>query len=248
MKFFLNYLLHRFNYKLIKQENFFEKKKKIFKSLINLNSPLIIDIGAHKGETILEMKKIFPSSQIHSFEPDPQTFSLLKKNTKKIKNIFLNNSAISNKNSNKLKFYRHEFSKLNSFKKINIKGDVIKQYLSFHKNKNKNKIYNKPIYVKSLKLDSYCKKSDIKKIDILKIDVQSSEKECLRGSLKILKNTNVIYTEINFHDMYETSYNFYDLESIIVPMGFSLFCLVKSNKQKNSERLGWVEAVYIKEK
>ena len=47
--------------------------------------------------------------------------------------------------------------------------------------------------------------------------------------------------------MYETSYNFYDLESIIVPQGFNLFCLVKANIQKKSERLGWVEAVYVRE-
>lgn len=247
MKFILNYLLHQFNYNLVKQENFFQKKKKIFKQLLNSENPIIVDVGAHKGETAIEMKEIFPTSEIHSFEPDPETFRYLKNNTKELKNIFINNSAISNKNSNKLKFYRHEFSKLNSFKKINVKGNVIREYLNSHLNKKARRIYNRPIFVKSLKLDTYCKNNGIRNIDILKIDVQSAEKECLNGSKKILKNTNVIYTEINFHDMYETSYNFYDLESIIVPYGFNLFCLLKSNKQKKSDRLGWVEAVYIKE-
>ncbi len=246
MKFILNYLLHRFNYNLVKKEDFSKKKEKIFKELVNSENPIIIDIGAHKGETVIEMKEIFPKSEIHSFEPDPETFKFLKKNTKEFKNVFLNNSAIADKNSHKLKFYRHEFSKLNSFKKINVKGNVIKNYLNDNQKKQEN-IYNQPIFVRSLKLDTYCNNTGLKNIDILKIDVQSAEKECLKGSKNILKNTKIIYTEINFHDMYETSYNFYDLESIIVPQGFNLFCLVKANIQKKSERLGWVEAVYVRE-
>ena len=47
MKFFLNFLLHKYNYTLTKKTNSLEKKERIFKSLIGHGKPLIMDIGAH---------------------------------------------------------------------------------------------------------------------------------------------------------------------------------------------------------
>lgn len=246
MKFFLNLLLHKYNYTLTKKTNSLEKKERIFKSFIGHGKPLIMDIGAHKGETVNDMKKIFPMSEVHCFEPDPKTFQELRTNTLKYNNVFLNNYAIGAHNKEKKIFYRHSHSKLNSLKKININGQVITEFLNKQKNIS-TKNYNNQIYVKLKKLDTYCKKNKIKNIDILKIDVQSGEREVLIGSKNILNKTSIIFTEINFFDMYETRYNFLDLESFLIPKGFNLFSLVRVNNNKNSGEITFVEAIYVKD-
>jgi len=45
-------------------------------------------------------------------------------------------------------------------------------------------------------LDNYCQKNKIKKIDVLKIDTEGSEMEVLEGAKNILKNTNILLTEV----------------------------------------------------
>ena len=52
---------------------------KFFDHFIRKNNPLIIDIGAHKGESVIFFKSIFPDCSIISFEPDEDNFSELKK-------------------------------------------------------------------------------------------------------------------------------------------------------------------------
>ena len=46
--------------------------KKFFKSILRTNEPVILDVGAHKGETIKFFKEIFDLAKIYSFEPCPQ--------------------------------------------------------------------------------------------------------------------------------------------------------------------------------
>jgi hypothetical protein len=39
----------------------------------------ILDIGAHKGQTVNFFTKVFPKAKIYSFEPNPEAFQVLKK-------------------------------------------------------------------------------------------------------------------------------------------------------------------------
>ena len=58
------------------------------KKLINFlksnipNINILIDVGAHKGETLNLFLKNFKINKIYSFEASPSTYKLLKKNTK----------------------------------------------------------------------------------------------------------------------------------------------------------------------
>ena len=56
----------------------------------------IIDIGAHVGiYSMLGSELVGQSGSVHSFEPTPRTFALLKKNTAALKNVTINNAAIA---------------------------------------------------------------------------------------------------------------------------------------------------------
>ncbi len=257
----LLYLFNLLGYQVIKNSSIekfshtnvsLKKKNRILKKFITNDEPIIFDVGAHHGESVIEFKTLFPLSNIHSFEPDPDTFKILQANTSKYDCVILNNLGLSNQeNQGTQDFYKQTHSKLHSLEKINVKGNTISKWLSGKKEievKKLKKQYNRKIKVNISTIEKYCKKNKIESIDILKLDIQSHERECLLGAKSQLDKVKVIYTEINFFDMYEVKYNFFDLESIIVPKGFNLYSISRLCNEKKSDKIGWVEAVYLNRK
>jgi len=66
-------------------DEFYELKKEIFGENCyymesDIESPLIIDAGAHIGMTVIYFKMLFPKAKIIAFEPIEANFKLLKKN------------------------------------------------------------------------------------------------------------------------------------------------------------------------
>jgi hypothetical protein len=66
----------------------------IHKAKINIDNPIIFDVGANKGQSIRRFKNIFPKSIIHAFEPIKEEFVKLQDEFKNDKSIFLNNFAL----------------------------------------------------------------------------------------------------------------------------------------------------------
>lgn len=58
------------------------------------NPKVIVDLGAHNGDTALYYHAIYPDAQIIAVEPSPENFALLIKNTVNIKNIHPLNAAV----------------------------------------------------------------------------------------------------------------------------------------------------------
>lgn len=56
--------------------------------LIIKSNPVILDVGANKGQSITRYKKLFQSPVIHSFEPNIDEINILKKNIIMIKIYF----------------------------------------------------------------------------------------------------------------------------------------------------------------
>ena len=63
----------------------------------SFESPLIIDAGANIGVSALFFKHLYPSSRIICFEPNTESFELLKKNVESnsLKNVELHNVALA---------------------------------------------------------------------------------------------------------------------------------------------------------
>jgi len=55
----------------------------------------IVDIGGHIGSFAKAASITYPHSNVHSFEPDPESYSLLEENLCGLSNCFAHNSAIS---------------------------------------------------------------------------------------------------------------------------------------------------------
>ena len=76
---------------------FQQKKIYIFLKKKIQNNCILVDVGAHHGETIKNFKKYFNASEIHSFEASSINFKVLnnKHNNQTDHKIFLNNFGLS---------------------------------------------------------------------------------------------------------------------------------------------------------
>ena len=60
----------------------------------------VIDVGSHFGFFSLLMSEVVGNDgNVHCFEPTPSTFSILESNVSKVENIFINQKAILDENS-----------------------------------------------------------------------------------------------------------------------------------------------------
>jgi FkbM family methyltransferase len=205
-KIIYNYLINKYKKLLVgasrRHSNMDEYLKK------NLNNTIqVFDVGAHIGESVIRIKKIFPQATIHCFEPVIQSFNILKKNILyfNYKKVILNNFSLFNTISNK-------------YIKINYRSDL-SSFFSIKKKKIQK--------TKTLTIDHYIKINKIKSVDFIKIDTQGSELEILRGAKKTLKNKQIKFLEIeiifkNKLNIYRNSISFYQIEKFLNRYNFFL--------------------------
>ena len=235
MKKILQNLFNFFGYSLIKKKNFeklYRTLDQSIKYLIKKDNPIIFDVGAHTGETIERFRKLYNKSIIHSFEPQVDSFQKLKKFSDD--KTILNNFALGEKIEIK-KFYINKNDSTSGFYKFTDK------MFADHNN------YSKDIQIKTL--DQYVEERNVENIDILKIDVQGYEDNVLKGAIKTLTNKiKILELEIIFIDYYEIKSSFYNLESIIKPLGFELYTISSPVLDESDDRLKWLDAIYISNK
>lgn len=212
-------------------KNFSEAK--FYKKLIKTEKPVIIDIGAHTGESVDFFSKIFPHAEIYSVEPDPKSYQKLVKNVSS--NVRTYNVAVGSSNKT-LSFYQYDKPHLNSLYPINKDSlDSLGYAESCEENK---------IDVSCITLDTLVKKLDLNnvEIDLLKIDVQGAELDIFSSGQKALTNINNITLELNLFDFYEKKNNFLSLESLL--NGFELYAITKLSQNPKNYRTDWVEVFY----
>ncbi|MCW9034197.1 MAG: FkbM family methyltransferase [Rhodospirillales bacterium] len=211
--------------------------EKYYRFLVKSGVPIIFDIGAHRGESVVFFRSIFPEANIFSFEPEPTNFQALK-NVAHEHNAKPFNLALSSKNEDVV-FFKQDISHLGGLIPINQKSSDSLGYAE--------KAKNEEISVTSLTLDSFCSQNFVQEIDLLKIDVQGHELEVLRGAGIMLQNTHCVTVEISLYDFYGQNTNaLLDVEKIMAANDFALWDIAKISKNPKNLRTDWIEAVYRK--
>ncbi len=140
---------------------------------------VVLDVGAHVGfYSILASELVGEKGEVHSFEPTPWTFGLIKQNTKKLSNVILNNNAVSNKKESI------------SFKDYGVGYGA---YNTAHKDGSTLKKKAKVVHVDTVVLDDYCKEKNIKP-DFIKLDAEGYEYSILQGMNYLFKEIRPLVT------------------------------------------------------
>jgi len=167
----------------IYEENLLNAIMSFLKDMVNLKKfDLILDVGANIGNHSLYFSNF--SKQVFSYEPNPNTFELLKFNTKNLSNINIYNIGISNKNENKFLNESNFNIGDSAIVSSDEKEDIEKNNKTLHE-------------ISSMKLDDLEHLSD-EKISMIKIDVEQHEYEVMDGASKLIdKNQPVLIFEHN---------------------------------------------------
>jgi len=171
--FTIGNMIYKKFYFLYKPLYFFYKRlsdgKKI-KSLKEVVKPgmRVLDIGANIGfYTILLSELVGDRGLVYAFEPDENNFSHLKRNTVSLKNVALNNVAVSDK-SGKLKLY--------------LSDDLNVDHNTYDSGENR-----KSVEVDALALDDYFSHGET--IDFVKIDIQGFDFYALNGAKNLISRS-----------------------------------------------------------
>ena len=167
--------------------------KEIFKFQTNSEIPYIIDGGANIGLSTIYFKKIYPNSEIISFEPDKKIVEAFKKNIASFgfKNVTLIEKGLWNTETT-VSFFSEgaESGRIDNAGKIKVETSRLSSYLN-------------------------------KKVDFLKLDIEGAETIVLEDCKDLLVNVKNLFVE--YHSFSNTSQSLEDILRILTSSGFRYY-------------------------
>lgn len=157
------YLFFYDKYKYISDYSDIKKIKEIIGE-----GSIVIDAGANVGfYTRLFSKIVGNTGLVIAFEPNLKNFEILKERTGNLKNVRIENAALSDK-SGKLDLY--------------ISEDLNVDHQTYDSGESRNKIQ-----INAFSLDDFCEMNGIKKVSFIKMDLQGYDAIAFRGMEKTIK-------------------------------------------------------------
>lgn len=196
-------------------------------------APTILDVGANRGDTVAEYRKLFPESQIHAFEPTPELVDELTARFRTDSRVKVVPLAVSSEVGT-TKFYCMSENVMNSM--ISLVSDK-----SYHGATNE-----KSIDVQTTTITDYCRKSGITSVQILKLDIQGAEKLALAGAKSMIESGQIdtIYLEIFFASAYSDQTTFSEISSVLHTANYRLYGFYELNRESNGS-LDFCNALYL---
>ncbi len=195
--------------------------------LFHRNTALtIFDIGACEGEDSIRYSKLYPRSQIYTFEPLPENQSLILENFKRyeVRNARLIPLALSDKSGTA------EFHVSSGTPPILTEGENWN-----YGNKSSSLLppastepmfgwlqFKQRITVPCQKIDEFCREQQIRHIDFIHMDVQGAESLVLQGASSTLHSITAIWMEVSEKQLYREQKLRSEMEEFMKKAGFIL--------------------------
>ena len=193
------------------------------------------DVGANLGVWTVLMSKANPRARVHSFEPNPVTWSLLERNVRQNQcvNVSLNRAAVSD-TTRQVAFQVPA--------KVSIFGRVAPSQKGVDE---EGRFSNSSSFlVPAVRLCEYCAIQSIEEIDFLKVDVEGHELAALKGlnHLFTQRRVKAIYIETikENHDRMGTRFS--ELLEFIYECGYDFYTLSNSGDPEVAVAIDQIEA------
>ncbi len=197
------------------------KKKTInfFKEKFENNISVLIDVGAHHGETIKLFNDQFKIKSILSFEPAKKNYEQLLVKNKNLKNVKFFNIGLG-EFEKMVDFNDHFETQSSTISKINFSSKYYKKKnLFLNPLRNRDKKIN-IVQIKIRKLEDILNELKIENVDILKIDTEGYDFHVIKGLGNNINKVKYIYFEHHFHDMLLKQYKLSDINDYLYNNNF----------------------------
>jgi FkbM family methyltransferase len=174
---------------------------------------VFFDVGANVGfYTLVASRIVGKDGEVHSFEPNPETFGCFKENLRinALENVFANQFALSDsKQTGRLYLHRPQFQGGTSLGVASPEDALDKRVCD----------------VSCGTLDDYLRDSHRERIDVMKVDVEGAEVKLLRGGASILQAEDrpIILMEFNSGALKKIGHTCKELADLAVGYGYDLF-------------------------
>jgi FkbM family methyltransferase len=194
-------------------------------------TPLILDVGANRGQSVDQFKKAFPGAIIHSFEPSPTTYAMLSSHCKGIPNTSTWNYGVGSQPGS-MPLLENTDSEMSSF--------LEPSEFAFEKGRTK-----QVTQVKVVTLDAFTAEHGMDFVDLLKVDTQGFELEVFKGATRLMNENKIalLLFEFNFSDMYKGQPSFHAVYDFLHHHNFSLVTFYQLFYQK--KLVSWTDMLFI---
>lgn len=184
---------------------------------------LAFDVGANFGQTVVKLRKVFPSAKIVSFEPIPATFPKLLATAGDDPNVECVMSAVGD---------------FEGEAQITTTGQgTLHTHLQPEA---------PTVTVKVLTVDGFCAARGIQHIDLLKIDTEGFEMPVLRGAKRMLESgaVSMVLAECEFTpNATEPHGDFFEIAAYLMPLGYRVAAFYCGGVDGNGWR--WGDALFM---
>ncbi len=193
-----------------------ELDQTVLKRLLQKEDPVMLELGAHRGEDSKRFLKEFESIRIYCFEPDPRCIRKFKANIRD-RRCSLIEAAVSNVDGRAILNMSQGWPLRMIPKMVKALGlgrlfarlmanrfdyaSSIKVSVS-NSNDNVGLVFRKGVEVRTIRLDSWIKRSAIESIDFIWADIQGAERDMIEGASETLRICSYLYIEYGEVDTY----------------------------------------------
>jgi FkbM family methyltransferase len=196
---------------------------------------VIFEVGAADGRDAAVYTARCPNADVHAFEPLPANFKKLAQRASNEPRIKAINKAVSDTNG-KAEFHVTALDDASSLLAPTTTGATFDKYTK----------QVGTINIETITLDNYCIDNNIDRIDLLKMDAQGAELKILNGAAKLLdkRSISVIFTEVNFVDIYVGIALYHDIAHFLEEKDYVLHSLYNFHHDQNG-KLTWADAIFV---
>lgn len=153
-----------------------------------LNPNVIFDVGANKGQYSTLLIQHYPKASIYSFEPNPNTFEVIKNSIGDKINLF-NIGMGESLGQLDLHFDKNDETSVQATSDPEILKEIAKT----------ENITSVKIEIDTI--DNFCATHKIEEIDLLKIDTEGFEIEVIDGAQKMLSASKIKAIQFEFNEV-----------------------------------------------
>ncbi len=198
---------------IVKSKRFSMASYQICKGVYNYEPRLktILDIGANRGQFAISSSIRFPEAKIFSYEPVPETYLELRRNTSWNPRIECFNFALGD-STGTLDFFQNNYSHVSSALEIDDRNA----------NPNYDKGVKEVIQVPVQVLGSLDLEDKVISPSLLKLDVQGYEKKVISGLGSLIAKIDYILLEVSFVTLYKDQPLFEELNIFLMAKGYEI--------------------------